>query len=231
MKAKLFFVYVWRINAIILLCAGVLAIALLLVAGYMLVKPFSVDRSEQREDDVVVLPQTVDPASKVPVATLRDFEQIQGSVVLRAALAYPASKNGMYSSYRAQHQVKNYLFFNPTTRQSYWLLPPKSAHEIAETIELFEQYAAAVNQPPKAVLYVTAPATSSAPVRVLLSSPEGTNLQTVIEQADQLKKAYMMSDDRILLLYSNRKTLMAKEVQWGASVVVGEPYVVDIPQH
>lgn len=230
MKAKLFFVYVWRINAILLLCAGVLAIALLLVAGYMLIEPFAADRSASRDDGVAVLPQTVDPASKAPVATLRDFEQIQGSVVLRAALAYPTSKGGMYSSYRAQHQVKNYLFFNPTTRQSYWLLPPKSAHEIADTIELFGQYAAAVNQPPKAVLYVTAPATSSAPVRVLLSSPEGTHLQTVIEQADQLKKAYMISDDRILLLYSNRKTLMAKEVQWGASVVVGEPYVVNIPQ-
>lgn len=230
MKAKLFFVYVWRINAMILLCAGMLAIALLLVAGYMLVEPFAADRSASRDDGLAVLPQTVDPASKAPVATLRDFEQIQGSVVLRAALAYPASKGGMYSSYRAQHQVKNYLFFNPTTRQSYWLLSPKSAHDIADTIELFGHYAASVNQPPKAVLYVTAPATSSAPVRVLLSSPEGTHLQTVIEQADQLKKAYMMSDDRILLLYANHKTLMAKEVQWGASVVVGEPYVVNIPQ-
>jgi hypothetical protein len=229
MTSRRFFAVVWRINAIVLLVVGILGAVALSAAVFFVVK----DATRTRyADDVARVAVGDDVQSQ---ATLGHFEALPRSAVLRAPLRVTQSYS-IGSGSKEASSVRNYLFYDPASRQTRWL---KSSMDslIVQTWRVPE--GDSYDKPDFWVASVYAIATSdtnrdgvlneSDQVQIASSLPDGTAFRLLVERADRLNEARLLSTDRVLVLYSLGSKLHAVEFNPRQSGSPAEQYEVKLP--
>lgn len=211
MQTRKLFTNIWRINAILILLAGLLAVGLLCVAGVSLVASLTRPR---HVDNVAA---TALGEAKESSAELGSFETIVGSTVLRAPLTVRHS-GALGSSYESG-ATRNYLYFDPATRSTHWLCPAMDGLILSSTTLPTTDYGA-----PKADAVVAVHViigkdsnnderlTDEDSKQIAVSAPDGTGYRVVVAQADRLNKATLLSPTRLLILYSMGSKLAAAEI-------------------
>jgi hypothetical protein len=211
MSARRFFATVWRINAIIVLVVGILAGVVLSSAAYLLYK----DAIRTRHADDVA---RVALGGNVPSrATLGRFEDLPKTAVLRAPLHVTQSYS-IGSGSKEASSVRNYLFYDPSTRAGRWLKPSMDSL-IVQTWSLPDE----VNHESRpdwvsSVYAIVAADTSgdgmltdSDQIDIASSDPDGSNFRVLVEKADRINEARLLAANRVQLLYSADSKLYALE--------------------
>ncbi len=116
MQTRRLFSLIWRINAIVILLVGLIAGAVLSVAGYLLFK----DATRTRHVDNVA--NTALGNVRETAAELGSFGEIPGASVLRAPLNVRQTY-ALGSGSKEAGSTRNYLYFEPSTRATSWLRP------------------------------------------------------------------------------------------------------------
>lgn len=212
MKARRFFAYLWRVNAVLILFLGLLAGALLLYAGYEIYKDFIRVRHVSAVSNISA-EETLEARSEIGT-----FEEIAGSTVLRAPLYILQSYSmGRYS--KEADSIGNYLFVDPQSRAAYWLksgmegviLRTESLPQIAcgeKPLPLVASIYVVVEEDSSQDGYLTAADKKS----IAVSAPNGTGYRVVAENVDRLLSARLLAQDRLLILYEQDAKLAAAEV-------------------
>ena len=229
MSARRFFATVWRINAIIVLVVGVLAGAVLTAAAYLLYR----DATRTRHvDNVVSVALGEDVSSK---ATLGRFESLPKTAVLRAPLHVMQSYS-IASGSKEASSIRNYLFYDPSTRTTRWLKPSMDSL-IVQTWALPEEEGQESRLNWVASVYAIVTSDTSGDgtlsdsdrIKIASSDPDGSNFRVLVESADRLNEARFLSRDKILLLYSAGSKLYAVEFDPQQPQQAAESYEVKLP--
>lgn len=109
---------IWKINALLILVAGVMACGLMAFVGYTIYK----DHARHYGDEVVNIAPDVDAEWR-----LGSFDRVAGTDYLKAA-AYSEQSYGVAygSASKEASAIRNYLFVNATDKSSRWLMPSNS---------------------------------------------------------------------------------------------------------
>jgi hypothetical protein len=212
MTSRKFFVYLWRINGLLLLAAGLLAVGVLAVVGVHMVR----DALRPRQVDNVANAMVGEVESEK--ARLGEFARVEGSEVLRAPLSISQSYSLGVGSKEAD-SVRNYLFVDAKSRSSYWLLPTMDKlilrdHDLPET-----EYGAK-RLPVRVVVYTIVDTDSDKDGRLTdrdrktvgITGPDGTDLRRVAEEVDELHFADLATPSVVTLVYSKGGRLMGNDV-------------------
>lgn len=227
MQTRKLFSHIWRINAVLILLAGLLAVGLLCVAGFSLISSLTRTR---HVDNVAT---TALGETKESSAELGSFEAITGSTVLRAPLTV---RNGgaLGSSYESG-STRNYLYFDPATRSTHWLCPSMNGVVLSSTPLPSNDYGA-TKADALAFVHVVVSKDSNNDERltdddskqIAVSAPDGTGYRVLVAQADRLNKALMLSPTRLLILYSMGSKLAAVEVDASNLAAAATTYEIPI---
>lgn len=212
MQTRKLFVQIWRINAIVILLVGLIAGAVLSVAGYMLFK----DATRTRHVDNVA--NTALGDVRESMAELGSFGKIPGSTVLRAPLTVRQTY-ALGSGSKEAGSTRNYLYFEPSTRSAFWLRPSMDGVILSSVPLPSAEYG---ETKPNAVAYVHVTVdkdtdgddrlTESDAKQIAISAPNGKGYRILVTKADRLNNATLVASTRLLILYSAGTKLAAVEV-------------------
>lgn len=205
-----FFVWCWRINGIVLLAVGVLALFGLSVFVVGVTGLWPNSRPEQQLTKV----GTTDVAAKH--LSLGDFEEISGTDYLIARLAEFSEYGGFSSSGSSARSVAhNLLFFNASTKKAHWLLP-----EGEETIPSFSiltdpptpRYGSYGDRQTERValgLLVEIQAqgamgAAQAQRRLAIASADGRGVKTIAPSIDALLGYHQIGKESVLVFYVSK---------------------------
>ncbi len=207
-----FFAWVWRVNGLLILLASAIAVILLTVFVASQLR----DWFETRQaSDVVNL---VGDEVQWTRSHLGQFEQIAGTGVLRAALNVEQEYElGTIS--KETTSVQNYLYFEPRTRQSYWLLPGYRGLVLRDH-SYPEQVYDDATKPVVATLFELIDADSNGDGKLSysdrlalgVSDPVGKQLLRVAKNVERFNGAYLVDAQTLAVLYSSQGQLRAAEV-------------------
>jgi hypothetical protein len=211
MKTRRFFRTVWRLNALIILIAGVLACGLL--AFVML--QFLRDMTRTRHVSNVV---NVAPEQRGRDRTsLGSFTRVEGTQVFRAPLNIEQTYELSVAS-KETTSIQNYLFYDPALDRSYWLRAGAPAlfvgsHELPERD--FEE-----RLPITAMLYEIVERDTDGDQRltesdlrvIAVADAAGTRLTPVLRDVAQLHAADITTGNAALVIYTTAGKLHAATV-------------------
>jgi len=115
MEENKFFRYIWRINGLILLVAGVMAIGVLAFAGYKIYAKTTRDRSTR---NIVNIQEDSELKEEWRLGYMAD---IQGTSYVMVPLNSDQSYAQSYYS-KSSSSARNYLFINSKNNEQHWLL-------------------------------------------------------------------------------------------------------------
>ena len=211
MEKSQFFRIVWRFNALIILCAGILAIGVLLFAGYTIVSEFTRDIDTR---SVV----NVDEASEVEENwSFGVMVDIDGSPYLMIPFNSDQAYDQSFSR-KASLSVRNYLFIHSETNEQHWLFDT-DAYLIANNVHLSEKIlseniAAMDENDVQAILYQVIKTDTNGDQRlnymdlqtIGLSHPDGQRYTDIVSEIDSLIGHRLINSDTLLVLYQKNGT-------------------------
>jgi hypothetical protein len=229
MTSRRFFATIWRINAIVLLVAGILASVVLISTAFLFYK----DATRTRHaDDVARVAVGGDLPSK---ATLGNFEGLPKTAVLRAPLRVTQSYS-IGSGSKEASSVRNYLFYEPSTRTTRWLKPSMESLIIQtwsvpedETRDSRLNWVSSVYAVVASDTSGDGTLTESDHIQIASSNPDGSNFRVLVEKADRVNEARLLSADRVLVLYSVGAQLYGVEFNPQQPEAVPQRFEVKLP--
>lgn len=212
MQTRKLFIMLWRINAIIILLVGLIAGAVLSVAGYLWFQEIT------RTRHVNNVANTAPGDVLTSADHLGSFEPVPGSATLRAPLTVRQTY-ALRSGSKDAGSVRNYLYFDSSKREAHWLRPSMDS-VILSSISLPD--VAYGEKKKDAVVYVHVTVdkdtngddrlTESDAKQIAISSPNGRSYRVLVNKADQLNEATLLPSGRLLILYTADKKLAAIEL-------------------
>lgn len=201
MKESKFFNFVWHINGLIIFVAGILAIAILLYAGYVIAKELTRDREVR---NVVNVEKTTEANENWRLGRLMTVSGTPYSMV-------PLHSNQSYAqSYysKSSSSTRNYLFVDAEVDSKHWLLDA-SNFLIAETEYINSDRNNNEYEVVLAILYVTIKTDSNNDDRITtkdlktiaFSKPNGRSYKEVLTNIDILIGHKKKTDNSLMLLY------------------------------
>ncbi|MEM7535967.1 MAG: hypothetical protein AAF639_27550 [Chloroflexota bacterium] len=206
MEESQFFRIVWRFNALIILCAGILAIGVLLFAGYTIMSEFTRDIDTR---SVV----NVDEASEVEEAwSFGSMADIDGSPYLMIPFNSDQAYDQSFSR-KASLSVRNYLFIHSETSEQHWLFDT-DAYLISNNVHLSEKTMAMEQNDVQAILYQVIKTDTNGDQRlnyidlqtIGVSLPNGEGYTEIISEIDLLIGHRLINNDTLLILYQKNGT-------------------------
>ena len=226
MTSRRFFATIWRINpAIVILVVGALASVVLVSTAFLFYK----DANRTRHaDDVARVAVGGDVPSK---ATLGKFDSLPKTSVLRAPLLVTQSY-----SIKGTSSVRNYLFYDPSTRTTRWLKPSMESL-IVHTWSVPEDESRETRLNWVSSVYAVVASdtsgdgvlTESDQIQIANSNPDGSNFKVLVEKADRVNEARLLAADKVLVLYSLGAQLYAVEFDPQQPQAVAQRYEVKLP--
>lgn len=229
MTSRRFFATIWRINAIVLLVVGVLACVVLVSTAFLFYK----DATRTRHADDVA---RVAVGGGVPSkATLGNFDSLPKTSVLRAPLRVTQSYS-IGSGSKEASSVRNYLFYEPSTRTTRWLKPSMDSL-IVQTWSVPEDESRESRLNWVANVYAVVASdtsgdgvlTESDQIQIASSNPDGSNFRVLVEKADRVNEARLLAADKVLVLYSLGAQLYAVEFDPQQPLAVAQRHEVKLP--
>lgn len=213
MSNRKIFAVIWRLNAIVILVAGLSAAVVLAVSGFLLIRSGMGTRHSDGG-----APAALGERQAI-LLELGTFSPIPGSPVLKAPLEENRTHSPGYSS-SGGDATRNILFFDPATRSATWLRPTAN-NLILNTIALPEKEDA--RKAPNTVVFVyvivdrdsngDGRLTEADTKQIAISAPNGTGFRVLVSQADRLQGATLLPSGRLLILTTLGKTLTASELE------------------
>ncbi|HPG41848.1 MAG TPA: hypothetical protein PLP19_21525 [bacterium] len=203
MEENRFFKTIWRIDGILLLIVGLLAIIVLAYALFGVIGNSGASRDEQVYD-------TKQTDSKEAVHwQLGSLIPVEGS----SAVMLPLETGDRYSESGYKDygiSAWNFLFIDSRNNKNHWLFDNNRNMILASDLLVEENYSASVN-PVRAIVYqlVTADSdgdgelTSYDRQSVGLSQPDGYNYREVVKDIDFVIGHRLVDKDNLLLVYQH----------------------------
>lgn len=231
MKSRRIFHYIWRINAVIILMAGILAtISLSASALYVLLQA-----TRTREvDSVINVAKNEQVKTKTEIGT---FTPIAGSEILQAPL-YLIQDYDYRAGSKESSSIQNYKFFDPNQKRSYWLRP-KSEGLFLSAIALSASGTSIINNPivinteekqvpVVAFLYVLVDKDTNNDQRINdsdqkqigISNAAGTSFKVLVDQVDRFNGYSAIKNNRLSVLYTSSSKLKAIEIDLRSQEIV-----------
>lgn len=203
MEENRFFKYVWRINGLLLLLAGLLTLALLAFAGYQI---YAQQSGRDRQNSLPL----ASTGESAPPTQLGVTQAIPGTpYVMMPLLADPADKPGYFSKSGAD--ARNYLFIDGQHQAQHWLLANNDQLIVGSDL-LSELGCCTDNRTIRAILYQVVTADSDGDhklsrqdaVTLALSRADGSGYRVLIPAVDRLLGQQTLDDHTLLLLYQKQ---------------------------
>ena len=231
MPGRRFFATVWKINSVLILLVSVLASGVLAVAGYSLLR----DAMRIRRVDNVATTALGDIQKSS--ARLGSFDAVRGSRFLKAPLMVTQTYD-FASGSKDAGSVRNYLFFDPGTRSAHWLQPSMESL-ILQTSSLPNSDYERREQDTEVFVYSIVDSDSSGDARlsdsdrkkIAISGPDGKDFRVVVEQADRLNDARLISPGKLLVIYSLGTNLRGTEVDLLSASAKPVAFDIKLPEH
>jgi len=210
MKSRRFFATVWRVNALVIFVAGVLAFFALVFGCWQILKDMTLTR--QASDVVNIADEQLDRSK----AQIGSFEAIEGTNVFRAPLVIE-QEYGLSSGSKETRSTENYFFYDSTTGNGYWL-KPKGKGLILSTHELpGSEYGDGNKRPVIASVYEYVVADSDGDKRlterdlkqIAISDPKGRRFTMLRDKVEEVNGTFLTSAGDIVILYTSGGTLRA----------------------
>jgi hypothetical protein len=191
--------------------AGILSVGVLSFALWQIYRETT--RTRYATQVVNVAGQQVDRATR----RVGRFEVVEGSPILRATLTLE-QEYGFSSGSKETSSPQNYLFYDPRSGRSWWLLPDFNGLLLStEEVPASKYGEKAV--PVVAFAYELVEADTSGDGKltgsdrrtIAVSDPVGSNVVKLFRDADELNGAYLQ-DDALLLIYTSKGSLRAAHV-------------------
>ncbi len=222
MKSRQFFSYIWRVNAVIILIAGLLSTAGLALGAW------STFRQVTRTQEVRNIVNVKDDAVKSKTV-IGNFEQISGTDIIKAPLSLLQEYDYRASS-KESNSVQNYIFYNPNQKVSYWLRPKNEGLILSMTAlpNLNERNLTEKPLPTIAYLYLVVDKDTNNDQRIndadqksiAISDASGLRFKVLIDQVDQFNGVSAIKNNRLDILYQSSKNLKATEVDLRSQEIV-----------
>ncbi len=209
------FVWIWRVNAIVILVGGLLGCV---GAAFVVRELWSEWRTPPRVQNVARVTVESEPSGQV--GELGYFKKIAGTEVLRAPLELREEIPRMGSYSKEASSTHNFFYLNPTTRAGHWLRKPfggiiLDVEDVSSPLKADEKDRVVV----LASLYEIVPEDSNKDGRLTasdiqqigLSAPDGTGFRILVEQADRMRQVTLLDSGRVLVLYTLGGKLSAVE--------------------
>ena len=202
---------IWRWNAYVIFVAAILAIAMLVLGFGVMIA----DELDDQETNVVEVAANRVAQSKTRLAA---FEIVPGTNVLRAPLHLDQELRGSVSSKDAT-SVQNYLFYEPGSASSYWLLDGPAAL-LASTKPLPSRDYSNERLPVTVFVYEQVPRDTNGDHRltgadlktIAVSDAAGRRFSPLVHEVTEMHAAELMTDGTIVILYSTQGKMHAAHV-------------------
>lgn len=221
MHSRRIFAWVWRINGLIILGAGFLAIVSLCLALGFAVRDRLAPR--QGENRAKVQPEQTSKAE----LKLANFTSVRGTAVLSAALDAEQDYRLNLSS-KEGSSTRNYLFYDTRSHDFYWLKSGNDALIIDSQVLPTQDYNTTASKPLAVVVYTLITQDTNQDGRltlhdrhdIALADPDGRRFQVVLSQVDGLKGLSLLSPQKAVMLYMAQSQLQAAEIDLGTQKVL-----------
>lgn len=221
---------IWKINSFIILILGILAIVIMCIVGYFSIRELT--RTRHVENVSVSTAEQI----KKEELTLGTFEKHPDSALWKAPLYVSQSYD--YETYNKKAQsIRNYVYFNPKTRQTYWLRP-KNTGLILTTNEFPERRYEDKDNPKslKVIVYTLVEQDSDGNKRlnsndikkIAISDPLGKNFRIVVKEADSFVDGFLLDDQRISLMYKYQDKYRTAELDFTQSDSTIQEYEISL---
>ncbi|MBD2177589.1 hypothetical protein H6F42_11760 [Pseudanabaena sp. FACHB-1998] len=232
MKSRRIFHYIWRINAVIILIAGLPATVLLAASAVFVI----LQATKTRElDSVINIAKNDQVKAKTEIGT---FTPITGSEILQAPLHLIQDYDYRVGS-KESSSIQNYMFFDPTQKRSYWLRA-KSEGLFLSAIALAPKVTPIVNNsilntnteeksvPVVAFLYVLVDKDTNNDKRIndsdqkqiAISNAAGTSFKVLVDQVDRFNGYSTIKNNRLSVLYTSSNKLKVAEIDWRSQEII-----------
>lgn len=204
MKSDRFFSLLWRANAVLIFCAGMLGLALLLFV-------FLLSGNGRSRHAAPAAAVGIGDVKKDDPRTLGDFVRAGEMHLLRAPLSSARSGYGSLGSGGRSAVIWNQLFFDPSSNSSYWLFPTHDTvivalHELPA--RNYDKSDGAV----QAVVYVVVAEDSNGDAvldqndlkQVHVSLPSGLRLSRVLDGVQHVNSTFLLPGAGGLLVFYTR---------------------------
>lgn len=225
MNSRRFFSVLGRVNAVILFVAGLLGVGILTVVLYTLIKEATRERHAR---NVFTLEGGNITESKT---SLGEFESVEGISVLRAPLQ-SSQEYSIGSGSKEGSSTRNYLFYDPATASSYWLLPG-FAGIISSVQDLSgdNQDCVSSSAPVKAWIYALVEKdtdkdgqlTRDDSQDIAISDPAGTHLLRVFTGVEDLNSVHLLpGENEAVVMYDSQGSRHAARVDIATGRVLSD---------
>ncbi|MFM7888428.1 MAG: hypothetical protein ACKPCM_17435, partial [Pseudanabaena sp.] len=232
MKSRRIFHYIWRVNAVIILMAGLLAILSLSASAVYII----LQALRTREvDSVINIAKNEQVKAKTEIGT---FIPITGSDILQAPL-YLIQDYDYRAGSKESSSIQNYIFFDPNQKRSYWLRP-KNEGLFLSAIALAANGTPIVNDPIVntnigekpvpivAFLYVLVNQDTNNDKRlndsdqkqIAIAIAAGTSFKVLVDQVDRFNGYSAIKDNRLTVLYTSANKLKVAEIDLRSQEIV-----------
>ena len=204
MEESKFFRYVWRVNGLILLVAGILATGVLAFAGYQMYSKATHDRSTR---NIV----NIQEGSEIEEEwRLGYMSEIQGTPYIMVPLNSDQSYAQSYYS-KSTSSARNYLFINSKNNEQHWLFDDNK-YLIANTDMLSEYEYGREERNIRAILYQIVKQdtdkdnrlTSNDLKTISISHPNGGGYKELIEGVDVFVGHRTVDENTLLMVYQKQ---------------------------
>jgi hypothetical protein len=206
LKAGKFFRHVWRVNSILILFAGMLALAILGLGAFGMLRS-----AVQSQGAVVDVGKESTGRTKTKLQ-LGASREIAGSPCVMIPLHSSAKSGTSYLS-KSGTRTRNYLFVNAQDLSRTWLFPDNNA--LVKNFSLLNPD----NKPCEesnvvGILYEVIRSDTNRDGRlgpsdwlsVYVSGPNGGNLKEIVSAVDQVMGHRLLDDDLLFLTYAKSGT-------------------------
>ncbi|MGK7875737.1 MAG: hypothetical protein AB4426_21300 [Xenococcaceae cyanobacterium] len=201
MEENKIFRFVWRFNAIVIMLAGLLAIAVL---GFAAIQIFKETMRERQRSNIVNLSDSSEVKEEWELGNLREIE---GTPYLMLPLYSDQSYAQSYYS-KSARSTRNYLFFDAETEERRWLFANNN-YLIARDSFISETDYRSKSKTVQAILYNIIKEDTNGDKRltdddlitIALTKPNGYNYKELLSGLDSLLGYKVLNGDRILILY------------------------------
>ncbi len=232
MKSRRIFHYIWRVNAVIILMAGLLAILSLSASAIYVIVQATRTRGV---DSVINIAKNEQVKAKTEIGT---FTTIAGSEILQSPL-YLIQDYEYRAGSKESSSIQNYMFFDPNQKRSYWLRP-KNEGLFLSAIALAANGTPIVNNPIVnsnteekqvpivAFLYVLVDKDTNNDKRIndsdqkqiAISNAAGTNFKVLVDQVDRFNGYSAIKNNRLSVLYTSSNKLKVAEIDLRSQEII-----------
>ena len=233
MESNRFFSVVWRINALVILLAGLLAVGALVAIVVSMWPSGGRSAHEANVADQVAVKDGAEPGDATPGdaepttehAEIGQFENVVGTTSLRAEVRVMGRGGSDYSSKGGDTSTRNYLYFDTATGSARWLMPDhKTEFLIARDFPDHSARAAESNEPVRVTVYqlrTQAPRDGARADRrsresLAVSDPDGRHFRVLAEGVDEVNAIWLDDPRHLAALYSSGTTLYTLKLDLGA---------------